>query len=149
MRPQTGLLARISAAHLVSHLHIMTIPALLPLLPGKLGVSFLDLGMALGVCNIVSALCQAPLGLAVDRYGARNLLLAGLALGGASFALLAISPTYPMLLVVMVLAGVANGVYHPANYALLSAGMENARMGRAFSVHIFAGFMGGVLRCRL
>lgn len=58
---QRGLLAQISAAHLVSHFHIMTIPALLPLLPAAMGVSFVDLGIALGVFNIVTAVVQAPL----------------------------------------------------------------------------------------
>ncbi|WP_204314595.1 hypothetical protein, partial [Stenotrophomonas maltophilia] len=46
------------------------------------------------------------------------------------------------LLVAMAAAGLANGVYHPADYALLSAGIDGKRMGRAFSVHTFAGFLG-------
>ncbi|WP_109613336.1 MFS transporter [Pseudaminobacter salicylatoxidans] len=145
MRSQPGLLGQISAAHLVSHLHIMTVPALLPLLPDILNVNFIDLGIALGVFNIISALCQAPLGYAVDRYGARCVLIAGLALGSASFALVAAIPSFTVLLVAMAMAGLANGVYHPANYALLSQGMAPNRMGRAFSIHTFAGFFGGAI----
>lgn len=145
MRQQTGLLARISTAHLVSHFHIMAVPALLPLLPGAMKVSFVDLGIALGVFNVASALCQTPMGYAVDRYGARTVLIAGLALGSASFALLALSPAYSVLLFAMALAGLANGVYHPADYALLSQGMDPDRMGRSFSIHTFAGFLGGAI----
>lgn len=142
---QRGLLAQISAAHLVSHFHIMTIPALLPLLPAAMGVSFVDLGIALGVFNIVTAVVQAPLGYAVDRFGAMRLLKWGLALGSASFALLILQPTFWMLVVVMAFAGIANGVYHPSDYALLSRGIEQDRMGRAFSIHTFAGFLGNAL----
>src|SRR5256714_3916436 len=40
------------------------------------------------------------------------------------------------------LFGVANGVYHPADYAILSQLVSQARAGQAFSVHIFAGFLG-------
>src|SRR5690606_39070865 len=105
----------------------MVIPALLPLLPGKLDVGFVELGFALSVFNVVSTLVQAPLGFAVDHYGARRMLLCGLALGSASFLSLAIAPSYGWLLVAMVLAGIANGVYHPADYALLSTGISSGR----------------------
>jgi len=44
-----------------------------------------------------------------------------------------------------VLLGLANSVYHPADYAILSAHMDEARMGRAFSIHTFAGFLGGAV----
>jgi MFS family permease len=145
MRHQTRLLVQISAAHLVSHFHVMTVPALLPVLPDVMKVSFVDLGIALGVFNIVSALCQAPLGFAVDRFGGRRVLMLGLAVGSFGFALLAAAPTYPILLVAMAIAGFANGVYHPADYALLSQGMDAGRMGRAFSIHTFAGFLGGAI----
>jgi len=144
-RPSIGLLPQVSAAHLVSHFHIMVIPALLPLLPARLGVGFVELGFALSVFNVVSTLVQAPLGFAVDRYGARRMLLCALGLGSASFLLLAIAPTYALLLVAMVLAGVANGVYHPADYALLSKGIPSETMGRAFSIHTFAGYLGGAI----
>ncbi len=143
--PKTGRLAQVSAAHLVSHLHIMALPALLPVLLGAWGLSFVELGLALSVFNVVSALVQAPLGFAVDRFGARRLLMAGLLLGSAAFGSLAFSGHYAVLLVAMALAGIANGVYHPADYAMLSAGIDSARMGKAFSVHTFAGFVGGAI----
>lgn len=140
-----GLLAQVSTAHLISHLHIMAVPAMLPLLPAAMRVSFVELGVALGVFNVVSALVQAPLGFIVDRVGAKRMLQAALALGSFSFALVAALPTYAWLLVAMGLAGLANGVYHPADYSLLSHGIPSERMGRAFSIHTFAGFLGASL----
>lgn len=144
-RPAVSLLAQISLAHGVSHLHIMALPALLPILPALMGVSYVELGLALSIFNIVSALAQAPLGFAVDRIGPRRVLMAGLLLGSFSFVSLAVVPRYEWLLVAMALAGLANGVYHPADYALLSKGIAPARMGRAFSVHTFAGYFGGAI----
>lgn len=139
------LLTQVSTAHLVSHFHIMALPALLPLLPTAFGVSFVDLGLALSLFNVVSALVQAPLGFAVDRLGARRMLLCGLLIGSLCFLSLSIAPTYPWLLVVMAVAGVANGVYHPADYALLSSGIDEGKMGRAFSIHTFSGYLGGAI----
>lgn len=138
----TKVLSQVAAAHFVSHVHIMAVPALLPLLPAMMGVNFIELGIAIAVFNVVSAVVQAPLGFMVDKWGARRMLMAALGVGAGSFALLAIFPTYYCLLFAMGTAGVANGVYHPADYALLSQGTEAKKMGRAFSIHTFAGFLG-------
>lgn len=143
--PGFSLLTRISGVHLVSHLHLLTLPVMLPLLPAQMGVGFVELGLALSVFNVVSALVQAPLGFAVDRFGARQMLTAGLLLGSLSFLSLSMIGGYPWLLVAMGLAGFANGVYHPGDYSLLSSGIEDARMGRAFSVHTFAGYLGAAI----
>lgn len=143
--PRISLLSQVSGAHLVSHLHIMALPAVLPLLPGQLGVGFVELGLALSLFNIISALVQAPLGFAVDRFGARRVLTFGLLIGSSSFVSLGLFPSYAWLLVAMGLAGFANGVYHPANYALLSTGIDERRMGRAFSIHTFAGYLGAAI----
>jgi MFS family permease len=45
----------------------------------------------------------------------------------------------------MVLVGVANAVYHPADYAILGAVIEPSRLGKAFSIHTFAGFLGSAI----
>jgi len=138
-------LSLISTAHWVSHFHMLVLPMLFPFLRAQLGVGYIELGFALTVFAVVSGLTQAPLGYIVDHVGARKILLAGLCLGGVALIMLGLHLSYTWLVASAGLLGVANSVYHPANYAILSAHMDDARMGRAFSVHTFAGFLGGAV----
>src|SRR5262249_57172706 len=94
---------------------------------------------------IVSGLTQAPIGYLADHYGARRVLLIGLCLGGFALILLGLNLSYTSLIVCAALLGLANSVYHPCDYAILAAHMDEARMGRALSIHTFAGFLGGAV----
>src|SRR5215470_122458 len=138
-------LTLVSVAHWVSHFHLLVLPMLFPFLKQQLGVGYIELGFALTTFAVVSGLTQTPLGYIVDHVGARIVLLLGLTLGGLSLILLGLHLTYPWLMGCAVLIGIANSVYHPADYAILSEHMDNARMGRAFSIHTFAGFLGGAV----
>jgi MFS family permease len=138
-------LGLISAAHWVSHFHLLVLPMLFPFLKAQLGVGYIELGFALTVFAVVSGLAQAPIGYLVDHVGARKVLLLGLALGGFALIMLSLHLTYTSLIGCAVLLGLANSVYHPADYAILSAHMDEARMGRAFSIHTFAGYFGGAV----
>jgi MFS family permease len=138
-------LAAISTAHWVSHFHMFVLPMLFPFLKAQLGVGYIELGFALTVFAVTSGLTQAPIGYLADHIGARKILLMGLTLGGFALILLDLHLSYPWLIASAMLLGLANSVYHPANYAILSAHMDEARMGRAFSIHTFAGFLGGAV----
>ncbi len=135
----------VSAAHFVGHYHMLVVPPLFALLKVRWGVGFVELGLALTVYAIVSVAAQLPMGWMADRFGSRKLLIGALCLGGVSIASIGIVDRYWWLLVAAGLSGVANAVYHPADYAILSARVASARIGRAFSVHTFAGMLGNAL----
>jgi MFS family permease len=138
-------LAAISAAHWVSHFHLFVLPMLFPFLKEQLGVGYIELGFSLTVFGVVSALTQAPIGYLADHIGARKVLLVGLTVGGLALIMLGLHLSYFSLILCAALLGLANSVYHPCDYAILSTHMDEARMGRAFSIHTFAGFLGGAV----
>src|SRR5947208_2755903 len=138
-------LAGISMAHWVSHFHFTVPPMLFPFLKDQLSVDYLELGFALTVFAVISALTQAPMGYLADHIGARKYLLMVLTLGGFALIILGLHLIYSWVIASAVLLGLANSVYHPADYAILSPHIDEARMGRAFSVHTVAGCFGGAV----
>ncbi len=135
----------VSSAHFVGHFHMLVVPPLFSLLTVRWGVNFIQLGLALTVYAIVSVAAQLPMGYMADRFGSRKLLIGALFLGGASLASIGIVDRYSWFLIAAGLSGIANAVYHPADYAILSARVTPSRIGRAFSVHTFAGMLGNAL----
>ncbi|MFP6754865.1 MAG: MFS transporter [Alphaproteobacteria bacterium] len=135
----------VSTGHFLSHFYMLLIPPLFPLLKDEFGIGFTELGITITVFSLVTGLTQAPVGFLVDRFGARKILLCGLLLESAAFIWIGLSPSYWMLLAMMGVAGLANAVYHPANYAILNASVQSGRIGQAFSIHTAAGMLGNAV----
>jgi len=138
----TRIISLVCSAHFVSHFYILLLPPLFPFIREFYGVSYTELGFALTAFNVTTALCQTPAGFLADRIGPRPVLVSGLVLGAAAFATVGLVPSFWLMVAMFAVAGVANAVYHPANYAILSQLVSNERAGQAFSMHIFAGFLG-------
>lgn len=135
----------VSTAHFFSHFYMLLLPPLFPMLREVYGVGFTELGFAITAYSLTTGLTQAPVGFLVDRYGARAILVIGLAMKSLAFTLIGVFPAYGALIALMVVAGLGNAVFHPADYSILNASVEPERMGRAFSIHTFAGLLGNAV----
>lgn len=139
------LVVPICAAHFVSHYYMMILAPLFAFVRMDYGVSYTDLGLALTAFNLVSAVLQTPTGFLVDRIGARAVLMVGVALGAAAFAVAGLVNSFVVFVAMFAVAGIGNTVYHPADYSLLSDHGSPARISQIFSYHTFAGILGGAV----
>jgi MFS family permease len=144
-RRDARVIGLVGSAHFMSHFYLLCLPPLFPLLKGELGVNYVALGLAMTTFNVASGLTQVPTGFLVDRLGPRKILLLGIVVEAMAFTAIGVFGTYEALIACMLVAGVANSAYHPADYAILSASIGGERMGRAFSLHTFAGFAGNAV----
>jgi FSR family fosmidomycin resistance protein-like MFS transporter len=134
----------IGVAHGISHFYQLILPPLFPVIKDELSISYTALGFAVSLLYVVSGICQTAAGFLVDRFGAHRVLVAGLALCGVGAILAGLAPSYPMLLVAVVIAALGNSVFHPADFAILNGSVSAGRIGRAYSMHGLLGNLGWV-----
>ncbi len=140
---EARVLSLIGIGHFLSHFYILCLPPMLPTLAREFNVGFAMLGGAIAGYAWIGGVLQAPVGALLDRIGARQMLAAGLALNAVAIALIGLSDSFWTFAAFAVLAGVGNAVFHPVDYAIIAAKIEEKRLGRAYSLHTFSGFFGG------
>ena len=116
---ETRLIAGVCLAHLVSHYYMVLLAPLFVFIRADYGVSYTELGLALTAFNLVSAVLQTPVGFLVDRIGARLNLIGGLLLGSGAVAVAGLVDSFWVFVAMYAVLGLANTVYHPADYTLL------------------------------
>jgi MFS transporter, FSR family, fosmidomycin resistance protein len=136
------VISLVCLAHFVSHFFQFMLPPLLPIIKEFYGVSYTELGLAWTGYNVMTAVFQTPAGFLVDRIGPRLVLVSGLALGAVCLTIVGSIPSFWLLIGVYAVFGISNATYHPADYAVLSQLVSKRRAPQAFSLHIFAGFLG-------
>lgn len=132
----------VGSGHFVSHFFLLCLPPLFPLIKPEFGVSYAALGLAVTLLNSFTGFGQVPTGFLVDRIGARKVLFIGMALLSLSIAAVGFTSSYWALIALVCLAGLGNAVFHPADYAILGASIDESRIGRAFGVHMLGGNVG-------
>lgn len=145
VRRDAWVIGLVSTAHGFSHFFQLVLPPLFPLLKDVFGVSYQALGLLTMVYYATSCIAQPAAGFFVDRFGARHVLLTGLVLTAGATALMAFVPSYALLFPLVVLAGIGNSVFHPADFAILNAQVGSGRLGRAYGLHGIAGNIGWAL----
>jgi len=139
------LVGGVCFAHLVSHYYITLLAPLFLFVREDYGVTYTELGLALTAFNVMSTALQTPTGFLVDRVSARMVIICGLLLGAGAVAVAGLVNSFWVFVAMFAVAGIANTVYHPANYAILSQHIPPARAGRVFSFHTFSGMLGNAV----
>ncbi|HCH55791.1 MAG TPA: hypothetical protein DEV64_01775 [Rhodospirillaceae bacterium] len=141
-RRDVRVMGVVGMCHFFSHFYQFVLPPLSILIHQSEGYSIESLAILVSIFYGASFALQLPVGFFVDRFGARNILMAGVVILAACTLLYGVFTSYLALVFLTIIAGAANSVFHPADYSILNASVKSERLGRAFSVHNFAGFAG-------
>jgi MFS transporter, FSR family, fosmidomycin resistance protein len=135
----------VGCAHGSSHFYQLVIPSLFLPLGQAFSLDFAQLGFLMTVFFLVSGICQVTSGFVVDRIGPRPVLWFGVAGFVVSALLLASATGYATLLLATAVGGLANSVFHPADFSILNHRITGKRLGHAFSAHNLTGTVGWAL----
>ena len=73
------------------------------------------------------------------------MLTAGLIVMSAAVGLVGFAQSFWQLIPLAMCIALGNSVFHPCDYAILNSSISGNRMGRAFSIHTFAGHLGSAV----
>jgi FSR family fosmidomycin resistance protein-like MFS transporter len=113
---------------------------LIALLAVSLGLSNAQVGLALLLYNVGSALSQPFFGAGADRYGPRWFIIGGLTWTAALYALATIVGDW-FALIAITLAGLGSGAFHPSGTKIASEASLKART-QATAFFFFSGQIG-------
>jgi len=135
-------MALLSSGHFATDFSNGALPALLPFLRDKFSLSYMAVGAVILASQASSSLIQPLFGLWSDRRGAMWLLPAGVAVAGVGIALAADAPSYWLVLILVLIAGVGSAAYHPegSKFAGFVSGRKRASGMSWFSIGGNLGF---------
>ena len=135
-------MAALSSGHLATDFANGALPALLPFFVDKFDLSYTLAGAAVLASAVSSSIVQPLFGLWSDRRGAIWLLPAGVALAGIGIGLASAAPTYPLVLVCVVISGLGVAAFHPegSKFAAFAGGRRRASAMSFFSIGGNLGF---------
>src|SRR3972149_3192006 len=94
IRQDAEVIGLVGFAHLFSHFLQLILAPLFPLLKDEFGVGYAALGLMVSVMYTVSGISQTMAGFIVDRYGARRVLLFGMATFSTAMVLTGLATFY-------------------------------------------------------
>ncbi len=142
LRQDASVMGLVGLAHASSHFSHLLLPVMFPVFIQDFGWSYAELGLLSTVFFVVSGMGQASAGFAVDRFGARPILWASLALFVLACMVASSATSYPGMLLAAMLAGLGNCAFHPVDFTILNQRVSTPRLGYAFSVHGLTGNLG-------
>jgi FSR family fosmidomycin resistance protein-like MFS transporter len=142
----------LSGGHLAVDFASGSVPALIPFLTDRFHLGYALAAMLLLAATVSSSLVQPLFGLWSDRQGALWLIPGGTILAAVGVGFAAVSPFYPLVLVLVLAGGLGVAAFHPegAKYAAFASGRKRASGMSYFNIggntgYALGAFVTGVL----
>jgi len=142
--PRYGMIGAVSFVHMLNDMMQSVIVTIYPLLKNEFALSFVQIGAITLTFQLTASLLQPVVGAVTDKRPLPYSLPMGMCCTLAGLLLLAVAPTYALLLVAVALIGCGSATFHPesARVARMAAG---GRYGFAQALFQIGGNLGQAL----
>src|SRR3954463_3055437 len=125
---ETRLMVALAGGHLAVVFAAGSVPALIPFLTDRFDLGYALAAVLLLAATISSSLVQPLFGLWSDRRGALWLIPGGAFVAALGVAGAAVSPVYPLVVVLVFVGGLGVAAFHPegAKFAAYASGAKRA-----------------------
>ena len=130
-----------SSTHMVTDIYASFIIGMIPVLTARFGLSLFLVSLLTSVSFISANLTQPVFGFLSDRYGIRNLLIAGPLIASIFLSMLGIAPAYWVILILLIIGKLGVSAIHPPGAAIANY-YGGKRKGFANSLVSFGGTIG-------
>jgi MFS transporter, FSR family, fosmidomycin resistance protein len=114
------VLLLLSLGHCMTDIYQSALPAVLPFLKDKLGLTYTTAGVILIASNVASSVVQPFFGLIADKKEKPLMLPLGCLCAGMGLSLLAIPSHYAIILALVLASGLGVAAYHPEGFKTAS-----------------------------
>lgn len=135
----------LGAGHFFSDFYANFLPALVPLVMTKLGMSLTASGMLVMAYSVISSMLQPLSGYLVDKYGYAWLILVTTPVSAIFICLAGLANSQLVLFLLVCLAGLGASIFHPLAASLMGKVVTSQTKGTAMSVFVFGGNVGFAL----
>jgi FSR family fosmidomycin resistance protein-like MFS transporter len=142
-RFQTGRVVTIAASHAVHDTYTAFLPSLLPVFIANLSLSTTGAGL-LQVFIQWPSLLQPLIGHLADRVSLRYLVILAPAVTGIMMSLLGIAPSYAVLAMLLIVAGLSSASIHAVG-PVMAGRLSGRRLGRGMGFWMVGGELGRTL----
>ena len=138
---QTRKVLLLSAGHFINDSYNGFVAPLLPLLMAKLGFSLTLAGLIISVQAMSTSLTQPLFGHLADKLRHPFFVYLGPLVTAIFLSCIGICPSYTLLLIIIMLAGIGTSAFHPQAAALAGVASGN-RLGLGMSIFVTGGSAG-------
>jgi MFS transporter, FSR family, fosmidomycin resistance protein len=130
------VLAAISFCHFLNDMLQSVVPALYPILKTTYHLSFGQIGLITLTSQLTASILQPVVGLYTDHRPTPYSLPVGMGFTLVGLFLLAMAPTFPMILIAVALTGMGSSVFHPesSRVARMASGGQHGLAQSVFQV---------------
>ena len=135
----------LSLTHFLNDIHAAFLPAFMPLIVSRLGISYAQAGILRSISGFLHIIVQPMAGYYSDILTRPYAIIIGPVMSALGAGLLPAAPSYGMALLIVGLWGFGSAIYHPLGYGSVGYVGDPENLGLFIAIFSIGGILGAAV----